>query len=296
MKPTTVLLCAALAAFSATQAQEVRPAEPAAAAGANPMAGVPMDKVSYYIGKTIGGQMAQQKEQIDPKEFLQGVKDAMTSKKSTSYMAGNGLGQQFSSEQLPIDLDKFAAGISAASQPDAKPAYTTEELTAAMELYEKAVQAKQEASLSPEQRAELAKERADMENRGKSAKEEGAKFLAENGKRKGVTTTGSGLQYEVIKAGTGPKPTANDNVNVHYHGTHIDGRVFDSSVERGEPINLSLGGVIPGWTEALQLMPVGSKWRLFIPSNLAYGERGSGASIGPNETLVFDVELLGIVK
>jgi FKBP-type peptidyl-prolyl cis-trans isomerase len=125
-------------------------------------------------------------------------------------------------------------------------------------------------------------------------KEAGQKFLAENGKRAGVTTTASGLQYEVIKAGTGPKPAATDQVKVHYHGTTIDGKVFDSSVERGEPVTFGLGQVIKGWTEALQLMPVGSKWKIFIPSELGYGEQAAGPKIKPNSVLVFEVELISI--
>lgn len=122
----------------------------------------------------------------------------------------------------------------------------------------------------------------------------GKEFLEENGKRPEVTTTASGLQYEVLKQGDGAKPTADQAVTVHYTGKLIDGTVFDSSVERGEPITFALSQVIPGWTEGLQLMPRGSKYRLFIPSNLAYGERGAGRDIGPNETLIFDVELLDI--
>jgi FKBP-type peptidyl-prolyl cis-trans isomerase FklB len=127
-------------------------------------------------------------------------------------------------------------------------------------------------------------------------KEEGQKYLADNGKRKGVTTTASGLQYEVLKEGTGPKPAVTDSVSVHYHGTLIDGKVFDSSVERGEPTSFPLQGVIRGWTEGLQLMPVGSKWRFYIPSDLAYGDQAQGDDIPPGSTLIFDVELLGIVK
>ncbi len=122
----------------------------------------------------------------------------------------------------------------------------------------------------------------------------GQEFLEENGKRPEVTTTPSGLQYEVLEEGTGPKPTADQSVTVHYTGKLIDGTVFDSSVQRGEPITFSLRQVIRGWTEGLQLMPRGSKYRLFIPANLAYGERGAGSDIGPNETLIFDVELLDI--
>ena len=124
----------------------------------------------------------------------------------------------------------------------------------------------------------------------------GENFLAENKNREGVVTTQSGLQYEILKEGAGAKPTVNDRVKVHYHGTLTDGSVFDSSVERGEPIDLSVSGVIPGWTEALQLMPVGSKWKIFLPYQLAYGDRGAGPSIGPKSALVFEVELLEILK
>ena len=126
--------------------------------------------------------------------------------------------------------------------------------------------------------------------------EEGKTFLEQNKTKEGVITTASGLQYEILKAGEGPKPTADQSVKCHYHGTLIDGKVFDSSVDRGEPATFNVSQVIPGWTEALQLMPVGSKWKLYIPGELAYGERGAGKDIGPNTTLIFEVELLEIVK
>ena len=127
------------------------------------------------------------------------------------------------------------------------------------------------------------------------AGKEGEEFLAENAKRDGVTILESGLQYRVMTEGNGPKPTATDQVTTHYHGKLINGKVFDSSVERGQSATFPVNGVIPGWVEALQLMPVGSKWELFIPYNLAYGERGAGADIKPFSTLVFEVELLAIV-
>ena len=126
--------------------------------------------------------------------------------------------------------------------------------------------------------------------------EEGNAFLEQNKSREGVTTTESGLQYEVLTAGTGEKPTAEDQVRVHYHGTLIDGTVFDSSVDRGEPAVFGVNQVIPGWTEALQLMPTGSKWKIYLPSAIAYGEQGAGRDIGPNTALIFEVELLEIVK
>ena len=124
---------------------------------------------------------------------------------------------------------------------------------------------------------------------------EGEAYLADNAKRAGVFVTESGLQYEVITEGSGAKPTRADTVRTHYHGTLIDGTVFDSSVQRGQPAEFPVGGVIAGWTEALQLMPVGSKYRLHIPYQLAYGERGAGGAIGPYSALVFDVELLDIL-
>lgn len=127
-------------------------------------------------------------------------------------------------------------------------------------------------------------------------KQAGAEFLEINRHKAGVVELPSGLQYQILKQGTGAKPSANDKVKCHYHGTLINGTVFDSSVQRGEPATFGVSQVIPGWVEALQLMPVGSKWRLFIPSNLAYGEHGAGDVIEPNSTLIFDVELLDIVK
>jgi FKBP-type peptidyl-prolyl cis-trans isomerase FklB len=135
-----------------------------------------------------------------------------------------------------------------------------------------------------------------MEEKGAVVRVEGEKFLEENKKRTGVTTTATGLQYEVIKNGEGPKPAATDKVKTHYHGTLTNGTVFDSSVDRGEPVEFPVNGVIKGWTEALQLMPVGSKWKLFIPYQLAYGERAAGPQIPAYSALVFEVELLEIVK
>ena len=127
-----------------------------------------------------------------------------------------------------------------------------------------------------------------------SAIRAGKDFLADNAKKDSIVTLASGLQYEIMTEGNGAKPAAADQVECHYHGTLIDGTVFDSSVERGEPAVFPVNGVIQGWVEALQLMPVGSKWRLFIPSDLAYGERGAGQQIGPHTTLVFEVELISI--
>lgn len=131
--------------------------------------------------------------------------------------------------------------------------------------------------------------------KGNEAKAEGEKFLAENKTKEGVVALPSGLQYKILTAGNGPKPKASDTVKCHYEGRLINGTVFDSSIRRNEPAEFPVSGVIAGWVEALQLMPVGSKWQLYIPSELAYGAHGAGQSIGPNETLIFDVELLAIV-
>lgn len=172
-----------------------------------------------------------------------------------------------------INLDAMVAAFSAASKGE-EGAMTTEEADQIIRRFFEAA----------------------GEKEGQVNLEAGNAFLEENKSRDGINTTTSGLQYEVITEGTGPKPSAEDRVRVHYHGTLIDGTVFDSSVDRGEPAVFGVGQVIPGWTEALQLMPVGSKWKIYLPSNLAYGERGAGADIGPNSALIFEVELLEIVE
>ena len=137
---------------------------------------------------------------------------------------------------------------------------------------------------------------AAQSKKGEASKTKGAAFLAENKKKKDVTTLPDGLQYEIIKQGTGVKPTTTDKVKVHYHGTLMDGTVFDSSVQRGEPATFGVTQVIKGWTEILQLMPVGSKYKIYLPYDLAYGDKGAGGQIGPYETLIFEVELIDIVK
>lgn len=197
---------------------------------------------------------------------------------STSYALGVLISQSI--EQL--HLDKFDAKQMAAGLQDALDKKPKMDMQAAQKFYMDA------QKKSTEKAAQIAAEKA------KGNKEKGIKFLAENKKRKEVVALPSGLQYEILKAGNGPKPLATDKVKTHYHGTLLDGTVFDSSVQRGEPIEFPLNGVIKGWTEALQLMPTGSKWKLYIPSELAYGDQGAGASIGPGETLIFEVELLEV--
>jgi len=193
-----------------------------------------------------------------------------------SYGIGRQMGKQLAGNPLDrVDIDAVAAGLRSAFNNE-ESEIPAEELKAAFEEMNELLQARQ---------AEEAK----------AFTAEGEKFLAENAARDEVTVTDTGLQYEVITTGEGDKPAAESKVRTHYHGTLIDGTVFDSSYERGEPAEFPVNGVIAGWTEALQLMPVGSKWRLYVPSNLAYGEHGAGERIAPHSTLVFDVELLDIV-
>lgn len=194
---------------------------------------------------------------------------------SVSYALGNNIGVNIIQQFPDIDPDIIAEAIKDVYNKQEKTLFETDqEVGAFINAY-------------------LSKE---MEAKGQKNLEEGNAFLEQNKSREGVLVTDSGLQYEIITEGTGEKPTAEDQVRVHYHGTLIDGTVFDSSVERGEPAVFGVGQVIPGWTEALQLMPVGSKWKIYLPANLAYGERGAGGDIGPNETLIFEVELLEIVE
>jgi FKBP-type peptidyl-prolyl cis-trans isomerase len=161
----------------------------------------------------------------------------------------------------------------------AKPLLTDQEAQAALTVMATEVRAKQQANLAAI---------------GAANKKVGDAFLADNKTKDGVVTLPSGLQYKILTAGTGPKPTAADKVTCNYRGTMIEGKEFDSSYKRGEPVTFSVGEVIKGWSEALQLMPVGSKWQLFVPPDLAYGAQGAGQQIGPNSTLIFEVELISI--
>jgi FKBP-type peptidyl-prolyl cis-trans isomerase FklB len=153
----------------------------------------------------------------------------------------------------------------------------------------------EERAVLTELQADMRKKQQEkMQQAAEANKKEGDAFLTANKGKDGVVTLPSGLQYKIITSGTGPKPSASDSVVCNYRGTLIDGKEFDSSYKRGQPATFPVSGVIKGWTEALQLMPVGSKWQLFVPSDLAYGERGQGGDIGPNATLVFEVELISI--
>jgi FKBP-type peptidyl-prolyl cis-trans isomerase len=192
---------------------------------------------------------------------------------------GNGYKQGLEKQSVEFDANLVAQGVKDALS-GAKTRLTEDEA--------KAVLTEVQTEIN-KQRQEKMKEAADKN------KAEGAAFLTANKSKEGVVTLPSGLQYKILTAGTGPKPTASDQVVCNYRGTLIDGTEFDSSYKRGKPATFGVGQVIKGWTEALQLMPVGSKWQLFVPSDLAYAERGAGAEIGPNATLIFEVELISIV-
>lgn len=197
-----------------------------------------------------------------------------------SYALGLSMGNNFRASGIQeINVQDFADGVAAVFY-GSEPKMSYDEAKAEIQKFFTELEAKQQA------------EAAKMGDINAKAGEE---FLANNGKRAEVKTTASGLQYEVLEEGNGPKPTAQDKVEVHYTGKLIDGTVFDSSEERGEPATFGVTQVIPGWVEALQMMNAGSRWRLFIPSNLAYGPNGAGGVIGPNQTLIFDVNLIEVV-
>jgi FKBP-type peptidyl-prolyl cis-trans isomerase FklB len=201
-------------------------------------------------------------------------------KEKLSYSMGLDIGANFKRQSVELDAKAIAAGI-ADGLSGAKPALSEDEIRKVLADFQQQMRTRMAAA---------AQQAAD-EN-----KKKGEAFLADNKKKKGVVTLPSGLQYKVLKESKGAKPKATDTVSVHYVGTLIDGTEFDSSIKRGEPASFGVSEVIKGWTEGVQLMSVGSKWQLVIPSNLAYGDQGAGPQIGPNSTLIFEVELLEIKK
>ncbi len=206
------------------------------------------------------------------------IKSTMSAQKltneidSVSYSLGVNIGENLKTQFPDINLKNFELAIKDVLDNQKEPKISGADAQKVIQNYFQKQQAKASESVI----------------------EEGKKFLTENSKKDGIITLESGLQYEIIKSGEGAKPTINDQVTTHYHGTLLDGTVFDSSVERGQPATFPVSGVIKGWTEALQLMTVGSKWKLFVPYDLAYGERGAGPKIGPYTTLIFEVELISI--
>ncbi|HET6515196.1 MAG TPA: FKBP-type peptidyl-prolyl cis-trans isomerase [Thermodesulfovibrionales bacterium] len=199
-------------------------------------------------------------------------------KDKVSYSIGVDIGARMKKQSIDVDMDILAKGL--------KDAYSgSKTLMTEQEVHE---------TLAAYQKEMMAKQQERMKIMGEKNKKEGEAFLAANKKKEGVITLPSGFQYKAIKEGTGKTPKATDTVTVNYRGTLIDGTEFDSSYKRGQPATFRVNGVIAGWTEALQLMKEGSKWELFIPANLAYGERGAGAAIGPNAVLIFEVELISV--
>lgn len=206
------------------------------------------------------------------------AKTLSTQKEKLSYGIGMNLGRGMKTDGLDVDVDLLAKGIRDVMS-GGKPLLTDEEHQAVMTAAQKELMEKQK---------EASKKAAEKN------KKDGEAFLEENRKKEGVVALPSGLQYKVIKSGEGKSPTRDNVVETHYRGKLIDGTEFDSSYKRGKTATFPVGGVIPGWTEALQRMKVGDKWELFIPSNLAYGERGKAPTIGPNAVLLFDIELIAI--
>ena len=230
--------------------------------------------------------------------FLKGVKEAINAgEEKSSYIQGLSIGNQLSEQMLPqfssivfasdsnkkVNTDQLISGMFGTLK--------NQDLAISKSEAEEFVQNKMEAA---QQQSQM-KQEEDLKSEYKDEVEEAEKFLAENAEREEVIALPSGLQYEIIKKGTGAIPTDNDQVKVHYHGTLLDGTVFDSSIDRNEPAIFGVNQVIPGWTEALKLMPVGSKWKVYVPYNLAYGAEDRG-TIKPFSTLIFDVELLAIEK
>jgi len=237
---------------------------------------------AYILSKEQGKKSEENQAVTDNTEPAKAPPKEMSSLEKKSYTIGLKIGMDvknsFEQQKYTISPEFVVRGFNHAMK-GVEPSISKEEI----EKTDKQI------------RAEMAQNQKTMqEEEAMDHLKKGQEFLAANGKKDGVKTTQSGLQYEVIKEGDGKKPSASDTVRVHYEGTLIDGTVFDSSYKRGKPISFPLNGVIKGWTEGLQLMKVGSKFRFFIPSDLAYGARGAGNAIGPNCTLIFEVELLGI--
>jgi FKBP-type peptidyl-prolyl cis-trans isomerase FkpA len=210
--------------------------------------------------------------------LIKGIPSLDTERKQFSYMIGMDIGNSIKPVKNEVDLDMMMEAMKTVMK-DGKPLLTEE-------------QAKQIGQAFGERM--MAKQQAEREASIKKNLDEGQKFLAANKTKPGVQTTASGLQYQVLRQGNGPKPVATDMVTAHYVGTFLDGKKFDSSYDRGTPADFALNAVIPGWTEGLQLMSKGSKYKFWIPANLAYGEQGQGNTMPPNATLIFEVELVDI--
>lgn len=214
----------------------------------------------------------------EPEKLAEFSASLDTSAQRLSYGIAYGFGQRMVADDFPLDAAAFSLGLADAIAGN-ESRMTQEEIAAEMQAFQEQAMAEQQAQMAAAGEANLAASKA---------------YLEANAAREGVQVTESGLQYEVLEAGDGATPGPDDTVEVHYRGTLVDGTEFDSSYSRGQPVSFGVGQVIPGWTEALQLMQVGSKWKLAIPADLAYGAGGAGQVIGPNAALVFEVELLSV--
>lgn len=230
------------------------------------MAGLAVSALVLLGCNEKGGEVAIQEETLELKTLDQRL----------SYVIGLDMAGRFKQDDITIDIRALSQALTD-TKDGTEPLLSEEEVRTTLQAFQDKQQAKNQESLAVVAEANM---------------KEGEAFLTENGKKEGVVSLPSGLQYKVIAAGEGPKPTNSDTVSVHYRGTLIDGTEFDSSYKRGEPVSFPVTGVISGWTEALQLMTEGSKWELYIPSQLAYGSGGTSGQIGPNATLIFEVELL----
>lgn len=252
-----------------------------------------MQKLSYGLINVVtaalmlaGNALAQQTPATTPQPShaagsqagSQNTSTLTTQKDKVSYAIGMNIGTNLHRQSVDVDPKILQQGLEDALT-GGKTLLSEDEAKATLTQFQTEMRQKQQEK---------------MQQAGATNKKEGEAFLAANKGKEGVVTLPSGLEYKILTAGTGPKPTTSDSVVCNYKGTLIDGKEFDSSYKRGQPATFPVAGVIKGWTEALQLMPVGSKWQLFVPADLAYGERGSGPDIGPNATLIFEVELLSI--
>ncbi len=276
-KPLTPFLCCLAGLLltgiaSAQDATATKPSKPATSSA-------PSKTAQSTTGQSKTSTAAKKPGTTAAKTATAGV-PLTTQKQKASYALGMNVGTGMRKQGLN---DKVDAAIVARGLRDAlsgsKTAMTEDEMKVQIQALANEFRSAQEAK---------------AHEAGAANRKEGEAFLSTNKTKEGVQTLPDGLQYKVLTEGTGPKPTANDTVTVNYRGTLINGKEFDSSYKRGQPATFQVGGVIKGWTEALQLMPVGSKWQLFIPADLAYGDRGAGGDIGPGETLIFEVELLSI--
>lgn len=198
-----------------------------------------------------------------------------------SYILGYSTGKSFSEQSVDVNIDMFEKGLKQGLQKDSKPVMSEEKMRETMTAFRTTL---------------MEKRKKEMDEAGKKNQKEGEEFMAKNKIKPGVVTLPSGLQYKVIKEGTGEKAKAADSVTVDYTGTLLDGKTFDSTKDRGKPATFAVGTTIPGMSEALQLMPVGSEWEIYIPSNLAYGAQGAGSAIGPNQALIFNVKVVSVTK